>query len=196
MDPARVRLCGLVLAAGAGRRFGGPKALARGADGAPWVARAVDALVKGGCDRVVVALSPASAAAAALVPAPATSVVVGDAARGLAATLRGALAAAVPADGVVILPVDTPDVVPGAVRRVIAEGGRPLRQALAQAVYRGRPGHPVLVGADHVAALRATLRGDEGARAYLRAAAARQVECGDLWSGDDIDERGGAHLGS
>ncbi|GAA3657846.1 nucleotidyltransferase family protein [Microbacterium marinilacus] len=182
------RLCGLVLAAGAGTRFGGPKAFALTADGTPWVAIAADALRAAGCDRVVVALSEASSSAAELVPAHAEPLVVAGAAAGLSVTLRGALERIGVAGAVVILPVDTPGVVPEAIRRVVA-AGRGSPEGLAQAVYGGRPGHPVLVGGAHVARLRATLSGDAGARPYLIAHDATAVECGDLWSGEDIDRR-------
>jgi len=47
-------VAGLLLAAGAGRRMGGPKALLRHPDGVTWVARAVRVLREGGCDPVLV----------------------------------------------------------------------------------------------------------------------------------------------
>ena len=46
-----------MLAAGAGTRAGGPKALRRDADGVPWLHLAVAALRGGGCDPVLVVLS-------------------------------------------------------------------------------------------------------------------------------------------
>ncbi|WP_345751955.1 nucleotidyltransferase family protein [Microbacterium rhizophilus] len=190
MHPGPERLCGIVLAAGSGTRFGGPKAFARRDDGVPWLGLAVDALRAGGCGRVLVALSATSSAAAALAPADVTVVVIPDAADGLGATLRGALAQALGADvdAVVILPVDTPGVAPSAIRRVIAEG-RGSSDALVQATYRGRPGHPVLIGRDHVESLRVALSGDAGARGYLVSHGVREVDCADLWSGEDVDEQ-------
>lgn len=187
VDPS-VRAYGLVLAAGAGTRFGGPKALARTPDGTPWVERAVRMLQDAGCSDVLVALGAAADEAAALVPPAATIVRVGDWAEGLAATLRAGLAAAetLEADVLVITPVDTPEATPDAVRRVLDAAPEP-RSALAQAVYGGRPGHPVLVGRDHWRPLATSLRGDRGARPYLLAHGALEVECGDLWSGADID---------
>ncbi|WP_345801102.1 nucleotidyltransferase family protein [Microbacterium sp. AZCO] len=181
-------LCGLVLAAGAGVRFGGPKALARSADGTPWVVRAVETLRDAGCRRVVVALGAASGEASALVPADGEVVVVPDWAEGLSASLRAGLAAAIGADAVVVVPVDTPELPVSSVRRVVHAAGE-APSVLAHAVYRGAPGHPVLIGSAHVAALAASLTGDAGARAYLRAHDAVEVECGDLWSGADVDER-------
>jgi len=182
---------GLVLAAGAGTRFGGPKALARTAEGEPWVARAVRILSEGGCGRVLVALGAEASDASALVPADAEIVLVADWRSGLAATLVAGLAAATErgASCLVVLPVDTPEAPPAAVRRVIESAGGVPRGALVQATYAGEPGHPVLIGADHFAPLAATLSGDRGARAYLSAHRATAVPCDDLWSGADVDTR-------
>ncbi|HWR85187.1 MAG TPA: NTP transferase domain-containing protein, partial [Rhodoglobus sp.] len=47
---------GIVLAAGAGTRAGGAKALRREPDGTPWLELAATALRDGGCERVVVVL--------------------------------------------------------------------------------------------------------------------------------------------
>jgi CTP:molybdopterin cytidylyltransferase MocA len=46
------------------------------------------------------------------------------------------------------------------------------------------PGHPVLLGPAQLARL-GELRGDVGARELL--VDARMIECGDLWSGADVD---------
>jgi CTP:molybdopterin cytidylyltransferase MocA len=61
--------------------------------------------------------------------------------------------------------------------------------SLARATYDGRPGHPVLIGKDHLGPLRGTLHGDVGARAYLDAHDVLAVECGDLATGADVDHR-------
>jgi molybdenum cofactor cytidylyltransferase/nicotine blue oxidoreductase len=66
---------------------------------------------------------------------------------------------------------------------------RAAPEALAYAAYDGSPGHPVLIGRDHWAAVATSVRGDVGARPYLVAAGADAVECGDLWAGADRDER-------
>jgi CTP:molybdopterin cytidylyltransferase MocA len=64
-----VTVCGVVLAAGAGTRFGGPKALARTAAGEPWLALAVGTLRAAGCEPVVVVLGTGADEAEPLVPA-------------------------------------------------------------------------------------------------------------------------------
>jgi hypothetical protein len=47
----------------------------------------------------------------------------------------------------------------------------------------------VLIGREHWAALAQSLSGDRGAGAYLTVHSALAVECGDLWSGADVDRR-------
>ncbi|MEZ3162220.1 NTP transferase domain-containing protein [Microbacterium sp. BWT-B31] len=186
-----MRTCGIVLAAGAGTRYGSPKGLARTAHGAPWVRLAADMLRTGGCDDVLVAVGARADEVAALVPAAARTVRVEDWHEGLSATLRAALGAAsvLDPDAVILTPVDTPDADPQAVGRVMAALGDDPRRGLAQATYGGRPGHPVAVGSAHLAPLAAAVSGDQGARPYLVAHGVAEVECGDLWSGEDCDRR-------
>ncbi|GAA1920488.1 nucleotidyltransferase family protein [Microbacterium aoyamense] len=177
-----MNVTGIVLAAGAGRRFGGPKGLARCADGTPWVALAVRALQDGGCDDVAVIVGAAADDIARIVPTDARVVVAEDWALGVSASLRAGLAAASDADAVVVSTVDTPDASPLAVARVLASGAE-----LVQAVYRGTPGHPVVISRAHFAPLAAAVSGDRGARPYLVTHGVVEVECGDLSSGDDVD---------
>ncbi|MGI3783144.1 MAG: nucleotidyltransferase family protein [Janthinobacterium lividum] len=183
-----------MLAGGAGRRAGGPKGLRRDRSGVAWVRRAVEVLRDGGCERVVVVVGAAGDEVAALLDEPSwphrSSVLVvlcADWASGMSASLRTGLGAAT-ADVAVVHLVDLPDVPAAAVRRLLERGGR-SRGALARVTYDGRPGHPVLVGADHTAALAATLEGDHGARSYLEDHDALLVECGDLATGVDDDRR-------
>ena len=182
----------MLLAAGAGRRAGGAKGLRRDGAGQAWVRRSAEVLLDGGCTRVLVVVGASGDEVAALVQDPRWPrcdhvVVVRCAgwAAGLSASLTAGLGA-VSADAAVVHLVDLPDVGPAVVRRVLAHAGR-SRDTLARATYDGRPGHPVLVGADHVAPLLAGLAGDEGARAYLDAHHVRAVECGDLATGADDD---------
>ncbi|MDJ1113958.1 nucleotidyltransferase family protein [Microbacterium dauci] len=184
-----VNVLGVVLAAGAGTRFGGPKALARGDDGTPWLHRVVAALFDAGCDRVLVALGAESDAARMLVPAGAESLVVDRWSVGLAATMRAVLAHAVAtdADAVLIAPVDVPDLPAAVCRRVVAAGSQDPPAALARAVFGGETGHPAIVGRLHWSAVTAQLSGDRGAGGYLTAHGALAVECADLWDGRDID---------
>ena len=156
---------GVLLAAGAGTRFGMPKVLAAQGE---WLASAVAALHRGGCDDVVVVLG----AAIVEVPAPARAVIAADWSDGLSASLRAGLSA-VDADYAVLHTVDTPDVGADVVARVLA-AARSSSSGLARAVYGGAPGHPVVVARRHWAELLRGLHGDEGARSFLSARARRR----------------------
>mgnify|MGYP006144544147 CR=1 FL=1 len=58
---------------------------------------------------------------------------------------------------------------------------------LARASYDGRPGHPVLLGRHHWAAVSQSAVGDRGARDLLATSDTVLVECGDLATGADVD---------
>ena len=187
---------GLLLAAGAGRRMGMPKALVSDQHGAG-LARGVQTLRAGGCDHVTVVLGAEADRARRLVDGldgPEVAVVVAeDWDEGMGASLRAGLAALSESgdDAVVVSLVDLPDLVPEVVRRVVGGGAGPA--ALARAAYDGKPGHPVLIGRDHWAGVLVTAVGDQGARAYLAGHDVTLVECGDLASGHDVDSRGLSH---
>lgn len=172
---------GVLLAAGAGTRYGSPKVLAAEGD---WLRRAIDALVGGGCEEVLVVLG----AAIVDVSAPARPVIADDWADGMGASLRAGLIAAAERDAqvAVVHLVDIPDVGAEVVRRLVAAVGA-ASSGLARVCYRGVPGHPVAVARPHWPALLETLHGDRGARDYLRGRDIVLVECGDLASGADID---------
>src|SRR5919112_2308818 len=68
-------VCGVLLAAGAGRRAGGPKALRTDPDGTSWLLRSIAVLRDGGCASVVVVLGCAAEAARDII---AGSVYAGD----------------------------------------------------------------------------------------------------------------------
>jgi CTP:molybdopterin cytidylyltransferase MocA len=186
-----VTTVGLVLAAGAGRRMGGPKALVRLTDGGPTlVETAVARVLESGCDRVVVVVGAAGEQAAALVAETGAEVVAAeDWDEGMGASLRAGLAHLEDADDdlALVTLVDLPDVTAAVMSRVLADAVGDGRAALARAAYDGVPGHPVVIGRDHWSAVRTTARGDRGARDHLRATPHRLVECGDLATGRDLD---------
>jgi CTP:molybdopterin cytidylyltransferase MocA len=183
---------GLLLAAGAGRRMGMPKALVADEAGS-WLTRGVATLREGGCARVTVVLGADAERARPLLEGleglDVPVAVAEDWAEGMGASLRAGLRAldGSTEPGVVISLVDLPDLVPEVVARVIAVGGLP--SALARASYDGRPGHPVLIGRDHWAGVIESAVGDQGARAYLAPREVTLVECGDLATGRDVDSR-------
>ena len=133
----------MVLAAGAGRRMGGPKALLR-IGGESFLARAARALARPGLASVVAVLGHDAARVAAEAAAP-TGVSLVENARYqegmLSSILRGLdEAEALRADAIVLHPVDHPLVDPATVDRVIAaleEGA-----VIAVPTHGIRRGHP------------------------------------------------------
>ena len=180
-------IAGLVLAAGAGRRFGTPKALVT-YEGRLLVQRAVATLRAAGCARTLVVLGAEASRVRAEAPDLPDTVTNADWESGMGSSLRAGLSTleAGPSAAAVVLLVDMPGVTAEAVRRLLAEAGP---GALAMGGYEGRRGHPVLLGRDHWAGAAATAVGDRGARDYLRAHAdkVRVVPVGDVADDRDID---------
>ena len=175
---------GLLLAAGAGRRYGHPKALVPG-----WLAHAAEVLGDGGCDEVRVVLGARAEDARDLVPTGVGITVAADWRDGMGASLRAGLSDVAPtaATAVLVHLVDLPDVSADVVHRVLASATSP--DALTRAAYAGAPGHPVLIGRSHWDGVLADVSGDAGARDYLRSHPPDLVECGDLATGRDVDIR-------
>ena len=190
---------GLVLAAGAGRRMGGPKALVRLTDDGPTlVEAAVERALTAGCERVVVVVGAAAKEAADAVSATGAEVVTAaDWTEGMGASLRAGLAHLEGAadDLALVTLVDLPDVTAEVMTRVLATARSEGAAALVRAAYHGVPGHPVAIGREHWAAVRDTARGDRGARDHLRVTPHRLVECGDLATGRDVDTAEDLHRG-
>ncbi|TWD83321.1 nicotine blue oxidoreductase [Kribbella amoyensis] len=209
-------VAGLVLAAGAGRRMGGPKALVRDADGVAWVVRTVRAVLGGGCTPVLVVVgAEADRVRHELFGEPVEIVTAENWAEGMGASLRVGLEAlevygrrragsvdpeAWPnPDGeeprsvseiaaVLVVPVDMPSLTAEVVHRIRAATDAPEPAAvLVRAVYGGVVGHPVVLGRGHWGGVVASAGGDSGAREYLRGRAVVEVECGDLVDGRDVD---------
>jgi CTP:molybdopterin cytidylyltransferase MocA len=180
---------GLVLAAGAGRRFGGPKALAELA-GTPLVVRAVGELAAAGVRPILVVVGAAADRVAAVLPAISRPVPAPGWAEGMGASLRAGLAAAAELDATAALVtlVDTPDVTEHVHRRILASAARAPGRAVV-ASYGGKRGHPVLLPAAAFTEVAATARGDRGARDWLAAhpTSVATVDCSDLAAGSDVD---------
>jgi nicotine blue oxidoreductase len=188
-------VAGLVLAAGAGRRMGGPKALLRLSPFGPsLVETAVTRLHEAGLGdvHVVVGASAAQVTARAEL-AGGIAVEATDWGEGMGASLRRGLEAlaTTTAEAALLMLVDLPDVGVEVHTRVLAavltERDGDLSRVLVRAAYDGVPGHPVLLGREHWVAVRESAVGDHGARDYFRAQRPRLVECADLATGRDID---------
>ncbi|MDP1878659.1 MAG: nucleotidyltransferase family protein [Actinomycetota bacterium] len=171
---------GLVLAAGAGTRFGQPKAPVD-VDGERLVDRAVRCLREGGCQPVVVVLGAwvGDVPGAIVVENP-------DWADGMGSSMRAGLdaVAATDAGSVLVTLVDLPGLTATAVARVVA-----AEAPIVIAAYQGERGHPVRLAREHWAEVALTAQGDAGARAFLRGRRdVVLVEVGDVASGYDMDE--------
>jgi molybdenum cofactor cytidylyltransferase len=188
------RLEAIVLAAGAGRRFGGRKLTAIFA-GRPLIAGALDAAFAAPARGVILATDgDPDLATIAWDHArelgredDLTIVVVTEAAEGMGASLRtAALALPADADGAFVFLGDMPRI-PPEVPRALAQA---LREGFDLAAPRvgDRRGHPVLFGRAHFQALRA-LSGDAGAQRVLAQAGARLklVDTADLGVLFDVD---------
>lgn len=167
-----MRVAGLLLAAGAGRRLGKPKGLLT-LDGEPLVARGARLLAAGGCSPRVVTVGAAAADVTAALtgsdtagsgiarggtapspareagadePAPARIVLVDDWAEGMGASLRAGLAALGADDvaAVIVTLVDQPFVRPALLHRLIAvaEGGGTAHGPAPAAVVASYAGQP------------------------------------------------------
>lgn len=173
-------VAGLVLAAGAGTRFGQPKAPVV-LDGERLVDRAVRVLSEGGCDPVYVVLG------AWVGDVDGADILVNDDwPEGMGSSLRlglQALSEQTTADAVIVTLVDLPGLTPEAIRRIADTDAD-----LAAASYSGERGHPVKMARRHWAEAIAVARGDEGARRLLRGRDdVVLVEVGDVAEGYDVD---------
>jgi nicotine blue oxidoreductase len=177
-----------VLAAGGGRRYGGPKALVRH-EGSLLVERAVATVRDGGCAPIVVVIGAAADEVRAQAQLGDVTLVENTGWKsGMGSSLRVGLEALAgcDADAVIVLLVDTPGVTPAAVRRVADKSGR---DALVSASYGPRRGHPVLLGREHWSGVAMLASADVGARAYLsaRADSVQTVACADIADDTDMD---------
>lgn len=172
---------GIVLAAGAGLRFGSSAKQLAELGGRPLLEHAIRSVsAVSAIDRVVVVLGARADEIRERVDFLDTEpIVCPDWERGLSASLRCGIEALLPDARTFIVTLgDQPFVTPQVVARFVDERGT------CRAGYDGRPGHPVRM-TRAVAERARALTGDAGARDLLRSA--RLVECGHLASDHDID---------
>jgi molybdenum cofactor cytidylyltransferase len=177
---------GIVLAAGAGTRFGGLKQLAQ-LDGRPLLEHAVRAMTASPVGRVVVVLgSEAEEVLARVEFGRAEPLLCEGWEMGQSASLARGLGELADCEAVVVTLGDQPRLSPAAIGRVIA--GRADGAAAVRATYGGEPGHPVLLERELFQPLR-DASGDHGARNVLLSTRTLEVPCDDLGGGEDVDTR-------
>lgn len=162
------RIAGIVIAAGGGRRVGGPEALLLRGD-TTLVDQAVETVMEAGCGPVVVVLGAAANLVRTTASLDGAKVLVNKAwGTGLGSSLRMGLEALGEdaAEAAVVMPVDMPGVTVEAVRRVAA---LPYPDALVCATYGGLRNYPMLFGRRHWAGISTLAKADVGARPYLLA---------------------------
>ena len=170
---------GIVLAAGAGTRYGQPKAPVE-FEGERLVDRAVRVLQEAGCFPIAVVLGAwiGEVPGAVIIENP-------DWASGMGSSLREGLtwAQSTDATSVAVTLVDLPGLTSTAVSRIVDNPAD-----LVSAAFDGQRGHPVKFGRDHWAALIESASDDRGAREYLHT---REdlvlVEVSDVADGWDLD---------
>ena len=168
VNPAS-KLAGIILAAGASRRMGTPKALLdyRGETFLARLVRVLGAV----CDPVIVAVGQHEAEIRAQVRTGVKFVVNPDPERGQLSSLQTALAALpANAEGFVFTPVDSPAVAPETVAKLAAAfQSRASETLLVIPRHQGRKGHPVFAArsvAEELLALPPTAQAREVIRGH------------------------------
>ncbi|WP_437556259.1 nucleotidyltransferase family protein [Acidithiobacillus sulfuriphilus] len=162
--PSRGVIAGILLAAGASRRFGSPKLLQPLAGGTPMAIASARALM-GGTDRLIAVIRPEDKALARLfadhdvpvLPCPESS-------QGMGRSIACGVRASAEPDAWIIALADMPFIQKGTIRGVaelLRDGA-----VLAAPLYAGRRGHPVGFSRSLGSSL-CKLEGDEGARSIV-----------------------------
>jgi molybdenum cofactor cytidylyltransferase len=179
MTPSPPITAGLILAGGEGSRFGRDSKLVQELAGRPLLEYAILAVsAVAAVDPIVVVLGAQADRVREQVRfGRAEALVCPSWSEGMSETLKFGVRSLPGVDRVMVLLGDSPTVTAEVVERFISAppGSR--------AVYDGRPGHPVVLGARQLDALR-SVAGDRGARGLLDGP---EIECADLSSGLDVD---------
>ena len=168
----------VVLAAGFGRRFGAGNKLHQLLDGRPLLAHSLASLADAALAEVIVVHAPEDKPAAALAQSFGFRAQANPARhQGLGSSLASGVAALSSATAAVLVVLGDMPRIPAAVHRALAAAFTGDETEIWVPTFEGRPGHPVLFGRAHFAAL-AALNADEGARSVLAAqsAAVRRLE--------------------
>jgi CTP:molybdopterin cytidylyltransferase MocA len=182
-----VKIGGLILAAGEGRRFGATKQLAE-LRGRPLLTYAVEAMlaVPAVSPVVVVLGHDADAIRARIDFGDAETVVCDDWHEGQAASVRRGVAALGNVSAAVITLGDQPFITPQVIAGVL-DFDADYHDAV-RATYGGAPGHPVLL-TRRLLRRAHELEGDVGFRDLLLGQRVRRFEAGHLCDPADIDTR-------
>ena len=182
-----MRIGGLILAAGEGRRFGGTKQIAE-LRGRPLLTYAVEAMLAvPALTPVVVVLGHDAAAIRERVDFSGTETVVCDDWReGQAASLRCGIAALGDVTAAVVTLGDQPFITAQVIAGVLDFDA--VRDDAVRATYAGEPGHPVLL-TRRLLDRAHELRGDVGFRLLLEGHHVRRFEAAHLCDPTDIDTR-------
>ncbi len=167
-------LPGIILAGGASRRMGSPKALLHDDRGRPFVARVAGSMMAAGLERVVVVTGDDHESIVASLSAADLPVMPGvvrnpQPARGQLSPLWTAMdEGCLPdAEAIVVTLVDVPMVSPATIRAVV-DAWRRSRAPIVRPAVGPRRGHPVVFDRALFAELRSAPV-EEGARAVVRA---------------------------
>ncbi len=168
------RAAGLILAGGAGVRFGGPKAFATLPDGRTFLAAAAEVLGAGGAFPIAATLPPGATVVGlkglVAVPLASPGLPMFESIR----TGLGPLLAQPGWDAVLVLPVDHPLVRPETVRALAGAGA-----AAAIPSFRGKHGHPVAIAREVAARIASGELPGPTLREVLRAVGTVVVEVDD-----------------
>ncbi len=158
-------ICGILLAAGASKRFGSDKLMHPLAGQDP-VALAALANLRAAIPYVIAVVRPGVPALENLLSeAGATVILCANADEGMGASLATAVGASGDVAGWVVTLADMPYIRPETIEKIAASLA--AGAAIVAPAYRGERGHPVGLSARFRPQLQA-LRGDEGARSIIR----------------------------
>lgn len=181
-------VAGVVLAAGGGRRFGGPKALVE-FGGSTLVQRCAETLAAGGCGPVLAVVGAEAPRVIRSARVATQCVAINpDWEQGLSSSLRIGLRMTWSTDvgATVVALADQPLVSAVAVERLIAAWAAGAQAAVS--TYGGAARNPVIFDRSVWGEVAEAAAGDEGARGWLRRSpAVVRVACDDAGAPDDVD---------